>query len=60
MTIEEIINNESISKNIKEDIKLAERYLISVDNENIKQVKKLLFNVGYQFCMGDKEVTLNI
>ena len=59
-TIEEIINNESISKGIKESIKLAENYLTSSNNKNIKQIKKLLFNVGYQFCMGDKEVSLNI
>ena len=59
-TIEEIINNESISKGIKESIKLAENYLTSSNNKNIKQIKKLLFNVGYQLCMGDKEVSLNI
>lgn len=62
ITIDKIINNESISPGIKDAIKLAEKYSNNDINEteNIKQIRKHLFNIGYQFCMGDKESTKNI
>ena len=62
MTIEEIINSKSIASNIINDIKSAEDYINgkTKGNENIKQIRKLLFNIGYQFCMGEKEATRNI
>ena len=62
MTIDEIMSNESISLNTKNDIQSAENYLKTEEKNEIdlKKIRKLLFNVGYQLYMGDKEATGNI
>lgn len=62
MTIEEIIDNETIAKNIKDDIKSAENYLNgkTKEIENLKQIRKILFNIGYLFCIGNKVATRNV
>ena len=62
ITIEEIINNESILPTIRENIKLAEIYSNNeiTEKERIKEIRKHLREIGFLFCMGDNDSTRSI